>query len=146
MIEKVTDNNFAEVLPLIREYQEFYGVEDINDEKNREYFSQFLAGSENGVLHVFRYEGQVVGFTTIYKGFSSTRAETVAVLNDLYVQPTHRGLGFGKALIDHAIHEAKSLGYQRLQWLTADENKNAQKLYDTFEVSPSTWLFYALQT
>lgn len=38
MIEKVTNNNFNDVLPLISEYQEFYGVKNIDEEKNKKYF------------------------------------------------------------------------------------------------------------
>jgi len=33
VIESVSDNNLSEVLPLIRLYQEFYKIEDIDDEK-----------------------------------------------------------------------------------------------------------------
>jgi GNAT superfamily N-acetyltransferase len=107
---------------------------------------EVVNGNENGVLHLLRLNGKVIGFTTIYKGFSSTRAESVAVLNDLYVQPSHRGHGFGKKLINNALREAKSMGYSRLQWLTAQDNKSAQKLYDGFDVNKSSWFFYAKET
>jgi len=146
MIEKVTDDNFDEVLPLIKEYQEFYKVENISEDKNRSYFYQFVNNNENGILHVLRKNGKAIGFTTIYKGFSSSRAEIVAVLNDLYVSPSHRGNGHGKALINHAIGVAKSLGYSRLQWLTAQDNEVAQKLYDSLGANKSSWLFYAKET
>jgi len=146
MIEKVVDANFDEVLPLIKEYQEFYKVSNIDEGKNRGYFQQFVNDNENGVLHLLRLKGKVIGFTTIYKGFSSTRAESVAVLNDLYVQPSHRGHGFGKKLINNALKEAKSMGYSRLQWLTAQDNKGAQKLYNGFDVNKSLWFFYAKET
>ena len=49
MIEKVTDKNIDEVLPLIREYQVFYGVEEIDEKKNKLFFSQFVKSNENGV-------------------------------------------------------------------------------------------------
>ena len=146
MIEKVTDDNFDEVLPLIKEYQEFYKVENISEDKNRSYFYQFVNNNENGILYVLRENGKAIGFTTIYKGFSSSRAEIVAVLNDLYVSPSHRGNGHGKALINHAIGVAKSLGYSRLQWLTAQDNEVAQKLYDSLGANKSSWLFYAKET
>ena len=41
MIEAVTDKNLEEVLPLIRQYQEFYKIADINDDRNREFFRSF---------------------------------------------------------------------------------------------------------
>lgn len=146
MIEKIVEENFDDILPLIKEYQEFYKVNNINEEKNRVYFHQFVKSNENGVLHLLRLDGKAIGFTTIYRGFSSTRAESVAVLNDLYVQPSHQGNGFAKQLIKHALSEAKSMGYSRLQWLTAQDNKKAQKLYDGFDASKSSWFFYAQDT
>ena len=44
-IEAVDKKNLAELLPLMRQYQEFYQVTDISDERNRQFFSQF--GIEN---------------------------------------------------------------------------------------------------
>jgi len=126
MIEDVTIENIDEVLPLIAEYQEFYGVENIDLEKNSNFFSQFTnENNDSGSLYLFRRNGQVIGFITIYKGFSSTQAESVAILNDLYIKVDHRGNGFAKKLINHALNTAKSKGYSRLQWLTAHNNKIA---------------------
>jgi len=145
MIEEVTHENINEVLPLIRKYQKFYGAADIDDEKNKIFFSQFIE-SDNGVLHLNRCDDKAIGFSTIYKGFSSTRAETVAVLNDLYISSSYRGKGHGKELIEHAVKIAKLRGYSRLQWLTAQDNETAQKLYNTLGANKSSWFFYAKAT
>jgi len=144
MIEEVSHENIDEVLQLISKYQEFYGAAS-NDVKNRAFFSQFI-GSDNGVLHLYRYEGKVIGFSTIYNGFSSTRAETIAILNDLYVLPAYRGKGYGRELVDHAVEVARSRGYSRLQWLTAQDNDKAQKLYKTLGAVKGSWFFYTKET
>ena len=146
MIEKVTIENFDDVLPLIRAYQAFYHVDNIQDDKNRCYFLQFVENNDQGALHLLRFEGQAIGFSTIYKGFSSARAEAVAILNDLYIQPQYRGRGFGRRLLNHAIKHAKNMGYQRLQWLTAQDNLQAQQLYDNMHAHKSAWFFYAVET
>lgn len=143
MIEKVNMNNFDAVLPLIAEYQRFYGIKHIDLNKNKTYFSQFVSNNKNGGLYMLVLDNKAIGFATIYKGFSSTRAEEVAILNDLYVQPNHRGLGFGEALVQYARKEAKAMGYQRLQWLTAQDNKAAQQLYNKLGAQQSSWFFYA---
>lgn len=146
MIEEVTENNLDEVLPLIKEYQVFYGVENIDEERTRLFFSQFAKRNDNGILHLYRFKGKAIGFYTIYKGFSSTRVEAVAVLNDLYIQPFYRENGFGKELLKHAFEIAKSLGYSRLQWMTAEDNVTAQRLYNSFATNRSSWLFYSKET
>ncbi len=143
MIETVTPSNFEDVLPLIKEYQQFYRVHYIDENKNRDFFYQFAIDNSKGILHLLRVEGEAAGFSTIYKGFSSSRAEEVAILNDLFVRPQFRGKGYGKKLIEHAFQVAESLGYQRLQWLTAHDNLLAQQLYDKLDANKSTWCFYA---
>ena len=143
MIEEVTEDNINDVLPLIMEYQAFYGVETIDADKNRLFFSQFIKSHENGIIHLYRNNGKAIGFTTIYKGLSSTRAEVVGVLNDLYVQPSCRGSGYGKQLINHAFKIAKDMGLSRLQWLTSQDNTAAQMIYDDLSANKSSWYFYA---
>lgn len=145
MIEEVTHDNINDVLPLIRSYQELYGADHIDDEKNRLFFSQFI-DSDRGVLHIYRHKGKAIGFSIIYNGFSSTRAETVAILNDLYVLPSCRGNGYGKKLVDHAVKAARSRGYARLQWLTAQDNDKAQKLYKEVGAIKGSWFFYTKDT
>lgn len=146
MIEKVTSQSLEQVLPLIKAYQLFYGVEEIDEKKNRAFFAQFTKNQENGVLHLYKVADKTVGFTTIYKGFSSTRSETIAILNDLYIQPSYRGNGYAKALINNALITAKAMGFSRLQWLTSEENETAQKLYNKFVVNKSSWVFYTKAT
>lgn len=139
----MNSENYEDVLPLIRGYQEFYRVVEIDEEKNRNYFSQFLGGNDRGILHLIKSEGKVIGFSTLYFFFSSTRAEEVGVLNDIYVLPEHRGKGYGKELISNAIETVQSRGLSRIQWLTARDNEEAQKLYATLGASKSEWYFYA---
>ena len=146
MIERVTIKNFDEVLPLIEAYQKFYKVTDINIEKNKEFFSQFLNDDNQGYLYLFRAEEEAVGFTTIYSGYSSTRAEKVAILNDLYISPAHRRKGYAKELITNAIKAAKERGFSRLQWLTTKSNEEAQNLYDSLGANKSEWYFYTKET
>lgn len=146
MIEKVTKENFECVLPLIKAYQEFYCVPDINEEKNKNHFGQFLDSNSRGVLFAVKENEKLVGFTTIYYGFSSSRAEEVGILNDLYVLPEYRNKGYGRQLINRAIEEVKNRGLKRIQWLTARNNENAQMLYEKLGAKKSEWFLYAKET
>ncbi len=66
MIEEVTSKNIEEVLPLIKEYQLFYGVEQIDEKRNQTFFSQFTENHDNGILHLYRVAHKAIGFSTIY--------------------------------------------------------------------------------
>lgn len=144
MIEFVSKDNLTEVLPLIRGYQTFYQVDDVCDQRNQAFFSQFDESSELGCQLAYRLDGQLIGFATVYFSFSSTIAQKVAVLNDLYVLPEHRGKGIAKKLINAAADHAKRHQAYRLQWVTALDNEPAKKLYDSLGAKQSTWHFYIL--
>jgi GNAT superfamily N-acetyltransferase len=51
-------------------------------------------------------------------------------LQDLFVTPTHRGSGAGRALITHATHAAQTAGCADIYWLTHETNTTAMRLYD----------------
>ena len=143
MIETVSHNNLDDVLPLIRAYQAFYQVADIDDARNREFFSRFGKNSEQGCQFLYRQGERVVGFATVYFSFASTITAKVAVLNDLYTEPDCRGQGIGKQLIEHCRQYAAEQGAARLQWVTAPDNTQAQALYDALDTRKSSWLFYS---
>lgn len=142
MIESASKENLAELLPLVRAYQEFYKVSVISDDRNSEFFAQFGESSPFGCQFIYREAGTVVGFATVYFSFTSTIAAKVAILNDLYTLPKYRGKGIGRKLIEHCRRYAAANGAARLQWVTAPDNEQAQRLYRSLNVPSSTWHFY----
>ena len=80
MIEVVSSENIKEILPLIRSYQAFYNVADINDSNNHEFFSQFGSDSDTGCLFGYRVGQQMVAFATVYFSFSSMQWNAVLEL------------------------------------------------------------------
>jgi len=143
MIEFITKNNFDDVLPLIRAYQEFYRAAEISEEKNKNHFGRFLTDHSRGFLFLLKEEGVSIGFVTVYFSYSSARAEEIGILNDLYVVPEYRNLGYGKKLIYRAMEEVKNRGIYRIQWLTEKTNVTAQKLYDKMNAGKSEWILYS---
>jgi hypothetical protein len=47
--------------PLIADYRRFYGVEEIDGERNRAFFSGFLAPSDDGMLIGAERDGELLG-------------------------------------------------------------------------------------
>ena len=142
VIESVSKRNLSEVLPLLRAYQEFYEVAEVSDSENEKFFSQFSDTSVFGCQFLFRESGKAVAFATVYFTFTSTIASKVAVLNDLYVCPEYRGKKIGRQLLDHCHSYAVTNGAARLQWVTAPDNKPAQRLYDSMNTAKSKWYLY----
>ncbi len=145
-IETVTHENFESVLPLVAAYQEFYRVAP-DTERNRRHFGRFLEDHSQGILFLARGDdGAVLGFATLYFANSSVRACAQCLMNDLYVVPDSRGLGVGRALIEHCGSHARSQGYEAIVWTTEQSNVTAQRLYDSLPAARSAWLHYRLPT
>jgi GNAT superfamily N-acetyltransferase len=74
--------------------------------------------------------GQVVAFALFFTNFSTFLAKPGLYLEDLYVQPAHRGSGLGRALLLHLGALAVERGYGRFEWSVLDWNENAIRFYE----------------
>ena len=143
-VRPLRETELDQVLPLIAGYQTFYGARP-DPERNRTFFSRFLHPSEEGLLLGAWADGSLVGFATLYWFFSSTKAAESVLMNDLFVQEGTRGKGIGRALIQEALDEARRRGAAHLEWFTAPDNANAQRLYDSVPgAGRSTWYAYEI--
>jgi GNAT superfamily N-acetyltransferase len=142
-VRPVSESDYEAVLPYIAEYQRFYEAEP-DEERNRAFFRRFIAPSEDGILLGAWHNNRLVGFACVYWTFSSTRAAEVAVMNDLFVDSTVRGLGIGKALIETSAEAARARGCLHLEWLTHIDNRGAQRLYERFQADRSAWFGYEI--
>jgi GNAT superfamily N-acetyltransferase len=143
-IGAITDEQYEALVPMIAAYQGFYEAEDIRTERNREFFSRFIAPSDDGMLIGAWRGGRLLGYTCLYWHFSSTKAVETVLMNDLYVDAGARGEGVGRALIEAAAEVARERGSPILEWSTAPENATAQRLYDSTGAERSTWIEYEL--
>lgn len=73
--------------------------------------------------------GELIGIAH-YLFHPSTWATAVCYLQDMFVLPTHRGNGAGRALIEAVRDHAQDRGAARFYWLTQESNAVARGLYD----------------
>jgi len=78
---------------------------------------------------VAEVEGRVVAFALFFTNFSTFLGRPGLYLEDLYVQPAHRGTGLGKALLQHLALLAVARGCGRLEWSVLDWNQRAIDFY-----------------
>lgn len=72
---------------------------------------------------------KVVGFITLYQGFSSVSLQKYWILNDLYVRISVRGKGCAKELMVFAHDYAVETGAKGIELETGEHNMIAQSLY-----------------
>ncbi|MEJ2856473.1 MULTISPECIES: GNAT family N-acetyltransferase [unclassified Saccharothrix] len=95
--------------------------------------------------HVAEVDGRVVGMALWFLNFSTWRGTHGIYLEDLYVQPTQRGGGLGKALLQALAQECVANGYQRLEWSVLDWNAPAIGFYKSLGAIPmDEWTVYRL--
>jgi GNAT superfamily N-acetyltransferase len=75
-------------------------------------------------------DGKVVAFALFFSNFSTFLGRPGLYLEDLYVQPAHRGSGLGKALLSHLGALAVERGCGRFEWSVLDWNANAINFYE----------------
>lgn len=74
--------------------------------------------------------GEVVAFALYFTNFSTFLAQPGLYLEDLYVQPAHRGKGIGEALLTRLGKLAAERNYGRFEWSVLDWNENAIRFYE----------------
>lgn len=98
---------------------------------------------ETGLQFIAHYDKQAIGFTTLYKAMSTLSAGKIIVLNDLYVEPSVRGKGIGRALMEHSKEYAVKNNYPHMEWMTKRSNEQAKNLYDRLGAQKSEWTYYS---
>ena len=80
--------------------------------------------------------GETVGFALWFRNFSTWLGRHGVYLEDLYVRPTHRGHGYGKALLQALARIAVERGYGRFEWWVLDWNTPAIDFYRSIGAEP----------
>ena len=79
--------------------------------------------------HVALADGDVVGCALWFLNFSTWHGAHGIYLEDLFVQPAHRGTGLGRALLVELARECVRRGYARLEWAVLDWNEPSIRFY-----------------
>ena len=75
--------------------------------------------------------GDIHGYALFYQNFSSFLGRPGIYLEDVYVAPSVRGMGLGKALLAEVIRIALKRGCQRCDWTVLDWNEPAIYFYES---------------
>lgn len=90
-------------------------------------------------------DGKEVGFALFFHNFSTFLGRAGLYLEDLYVLPEHRGMGYGKALLRQLARIARERGYGRMEWWCLDWNRPSIDFYLSLGAEPMRdWTVYRL--
>src|SRR5262249_53705327 len=85
------------------------------------------------------------GFALFFFNYSTFLARPGLYLEDLFVEPEHRGRGHGKALLAAVARLALDRGCGRLDWVVLNWNEPALRFYRALGAEPmNDWTGYRL--
>src|SRR2546421_3171224 len=89
--------------------------------------------------------GEVVGFALFFHNYSTFLGKPGLYLEDLFVEPVHRGKGHGKALLCAVARLAVERDCGRLEWSVLNWNEPAIRFYQKLGAEPlNEWTVYRL--
>jgi GNAT superfamily N-acetyltransferase len=95
--------------------------------------------------HVAERDGVVVGCALWFLNFSTWRGVHGLYLEDLYVQPAHRGAGIGRALLARLAAVCAERGLARLEWAVLNWNTPTIGFYRSLGAVPmDEWMVFRL--
>lgn len=129
-IIRINEEQANLVFTLFDQYRVFY--QQASDIAAAEKYIRQRLEKKESVIFVALDEAtrQPVGFTQLYPLYSSVRMQQNWLLNDLYVDQSHRKKGIGEGLISAAMDFARGHHASYVELETAVNNFVAQSLYE----------------
>jgi GNAT superfamily N-acetyltransferase len=120
---------------LIRELAVFERLEHLLEVTPERLAAQLFGPRPAAEAVLAEHGGQAVGFALFFTNFSTFLGKPGLYLEDLYVQPAHRGQGLGRALLAHLGALAVARGCGRFEWSVLDWNTAAIGFYERMGAS-----------
>ena len=144
-VRPIRADDVPAVVALVRELAEYEkALHEVR--LTEEQLTAVLFGDSPALFgHVAVVGDQVVGIALWFLNFSTWRGTHGVYLEDLYVQPQHRGRGLGKELLRTLAAVCVERGYSRLEWSVLDWNAPSIEFYKAAGAVPMDgWTVFRL--
>ena len=147
MIRTATPADIPVIHALIRELAEYEKLPHEAKATEAQLHEALFGAHPAAFAHIAADDttGDPVGFALWFLNFSTWRGVHGIYLEDLYVRPTARGAGHGKALLTELARICVARGYERLEWSVLDWNAPSIAFYESLGARPQDeWTVYRL--
>jgi GNAT superfamily N-acetyltransferase len=134
-IRAATPGDVPEVLRLIGELAEYEKLADMAVGTPEMLHEALFGARPAAEAMVAERGGRAVGFALYFTTFSTFLCKPGLYLEDLFVEPAHRGAGIGKALLRALAQVAAKRGCGRLEWRVLDWNEPSIRFYESLGAS-----------
>jgi GNAT superfamily N-acetyltransferase len=133
------------VLSLIRELADYERSLDAVRATEAQLLAVLFGDAPAAYCHVAEFDGEVVGFALWFLNYSTWVGSHGIYLEDLYVRPSARGTGLGRALLMALVGIAHERRYGRVEWSVLNWNVDAQGFYRSIGAVPmDDWTVWRL--
>jgi GNAT superfamily N-acetyltransferase len=144
-IRTTTETDVPVILSLIRELAEYERAPEAVVATEAGLREVLFGSKPSAEVLVALEEGEAVGFAVYFYNFSTWLGRPGLYLEDLFVRPSLRGKGYGRALLERLARIAQDRGCGRMEWAVLDWNEPAIQFYKKLGAEPLTeWTVFRL--
>lgn len=145
VIRKAGPEDAETLLGLIDALAEYEKLEGPSDEARARLIEHGFGERPRFEAYLAELDGEAVGYAITFETYSTFLAKPTLYLEDLFVLPSARRLGAGKAFFRHLATVAQERGCGRIEWTVLDWNEPAIRFYNELSGKHLTeWLHYRL--
>jgi GNAT superfamily N-acetyltransferase len=130
-IRAVEPGDAGEILRLIRALAEYEKLADMAVGTEARLGASLFGARPAAEAMIAERGGRAVGFALYFTTFSTFLCRPGLYLEDLFVEPEHRGAGIGKALLARLAALAVERDCGRLEWRVLDWNEPSIRFYES---------------
>ena len=143
MIREIKLDDKDEWESLFKGYANFYKVEMNTRILNTVW--QWIHDNNHDVSGlVYEQEKKIIGLAHYRKMPSPLRGKYIGFLDDLFVDPNHRGKGIGEKMIKELNTISRKNNWNLVRWITRENNTKAKSLYEKLS-KKTNWEVYELK-
>jgi len=144
-VRPIRPEDVPAVVALVRELAEYEKAAHEARMTEEQLTAALFGDSPKLFGHVAVDDDAVVGMALWFLNFSTWRGTHGVYLEDLYVQPGHRGTGLGRELLRALAEVCVRNGYERLEWSVLDWNTPSIAVFRAMGAVPmDEWTVFRL--
>ena len=131
LIRAATPRDVPEVMRLIRALADYEKLSHMVVGTEAKLHESLFGPRPAAEALIAERDGGAVGFALFFTTFSTFLCKPGILLEDVFVEPAHRGLGIGKALLRRLAALALERDCGRVEWHVLDWNEPSIRFYES---------------
>lgn len=128
IIKKATRKDVKTIVSYIKKHAEFAEIRDRCNVNEKVIEASFFQNQHAMALIGFE-EDIPAGIGIYFYNYSSLTGERGIFIEDLFIDIEKRGLGYGRAILNHIFEIAKAEKIKKIDWYCLNDNEKAIKMY-----------------